>query len=95
MSSPRIWGELLIHGRSLVHHRAWVLLGMRHASDPDHVIVVSTIVSRQHDFVRSALIGAFWGVGHTLTILVVGAVIILFNLVIPPRIGLGIELSVG
>lgn len=70
-------------------------LGMRHATDPDHVIAVSTIVSRQRNIGRSALIGAFWGVGHTLTILLVGAAIILFNLVIPPRIGLGMELSVG
>src|SRR5262250_3247034 len=70
-------------------------LGMRHATEPDHVIAVSTIVSRQRSVKRSALIGVFWGVGHTLTILLVGAAIILFNLVIPPRIGLSMELSVG
>lgn len=70
-------------------------LGMRHATDPDHVIAVSTIVSRQRSAARSALIGAFWGVGHTLTILLVGAAIILFNLVIPPRVGLSMELCVG
>ena len=70
-------------------------LGMRHATDADHVIAVSTIVTRQRDVGRSALIGAAWGVGHTLTILLVGAAIILFNLVIPPRIGLSMELSVG
>ena len=70
-------------------------LGMRHATDPDHVIAVSTIVSRQRNILRSAMIGAFWGVGHTLTIFLVGAAIILFNLVIPPRIGLTMELSVG
>src|SRR5215470_3513111 len=70
-------------------------LGMRHATDPDHVIAVTTIVSRQRSVARSALIGAFWGLGHTLTILLVGAAIILFNLVIPPRIGLSMELSVG
>ena len=60
-------------------------LGMRHATDPDHVIAVTTIVSNQRTGMRAALIGAFWGVGHTLTILVVGAGIILFNLVIPVR----------
>jgi high-affinity nickel-transport protein len=70
-------------------------LGMRHATDPDHVIAVTTIVSNQRNRVRSALIGAFWGVGHTLTIFVVGAGIILFNLVIPVRVGLGMELSVA
>lgn len=70
-------------------------LGMRHAVDPDHVIAVSTIVSRQPSLARSAGIGMFWGIGHTLTIFLVGAAIILFNLVIPPRIGLSMELSVG
>jgi high-affinity nickel permease len=70
-------------------------LGMRHATDPDHVIAVTTIVTRQRNLGRAALIGAFWGVGHTLTIFVVGTAIILFNLVIPTRIGLSMELSVG
>jgi high-affinity nickel-transport protein len=70
-------------------------LGMRHATDPDHVIAVTTIVSRQRSIARSAWIGVFWGLGHTLTILLVGAGIILFNLVIPPRVGLSMELAVG
>jgi len=70
-------------------------LGMRHATDPDHVIAVTTIVSRQRSIRRSALIGAFWGLGHTLTILLVGAAIIVFKLVIPPRLGLSMELSVA
>jgi high-affinity nickel permease len=70
-------------------------LGMRHATDPDHVIAVTTIVSNQRNRARAALIGAFWGVGHTVTIFVVGAGIILFNLVIPVRVGLSMELSVA
>ena len=70
-------------------------LGMRHATDPDHVIAVTTIVSNQRSTLRSALIGAFWGLGHTVTIFVVGAGIILFNLVIPVRVGLSMELSVA
>jgi len=70
-------------------------LGMRHATDPDHVIAVSTIVTRERSLSKAALIGALWGVGHTLTILVVGAAIILFNLVIPTRVGLSMELAVG
>jgi len=70
-------------------------LGMRHATDPDHVIAVTTIVSRQRNVKHAALVGALWGLGHTLTILLVGSAIILFGLVIPPRIGLTMELSVG
>ena len=70
-------------------------LGMRHATDPDHVIAVTTIVSREPSTAGAARIGALWGVGHTLTILVVGAGIILLGWVIPPRLGLSLELSVG
>ena len=71
------------------------VLGMRHATDPDHVIAVSTIVSRQRNIRQAGVIGALWGIGHTITIFCVGAAIILFNVVIPPRIGLAMELAVG
>ena len=71
------------------------LLGMRHATDPDHVIAVTTIVTREHDVKRSAWIGVAWGIGHTLTILAVGGVIILFRLSLPSRIGLGMEMAVA
>ena len=70
-------------------------LGMRHATDPDHVIAVSTIVSRQRSVRQASLIGMLWGIGHTITIVLVGAAIILFSLVIPARLGLAMELSVG
>lgn len=70
-------------------------LGMRHATDPDHVIAVTTIVTRQRSIGRAALIGIFWGLGHTITIFAVGTAIIVFNLVIPARVGLSMELSVG
>jgi high-affinity nickel-transport protein len=71
------------------------LLGVRHATDPDHVIAVTTIVSRQKDIRHAGLIGALWGVGHTITIFLVGTAIILFNMAIPPRVGLTMELAVG
>lgn len=70
-------------------------LGMRHATDPDHVVAVTTIVARQRSVKGSAVIGAVWGVGHTLTILVVGGGIILFNWVVSPAAGLAMELAVG
>jgi high-affinity nickel permease len=70
-------------------------LGMRHATDPDHVIAVTTIVSRQRNLRHAAMVGMLWGLGHTITILVVGSSMILFNFVISPRVGLTMELSVG
>src|SRR5207237_6041263 len=70
-------------------------LGMRHATDPDHVIAVSTIVSREHSIKRSALIGIAWGIGHTVTILIVGSAMILFRITLPNRTGLAMELAVA
>jgi len=70
-------------------------LGMRHATDPDHVVAVSTIVARHRSMRHAAVIGGIWGVGHTVTILLVGSGIILFGWVIPTRIGLSMEFSVG
>ncbi|HKS97309.1 MAG TPA: high-affinity nickel-transport family protein [Terriglobia bacterium] len=70
-------------------------LGVRHATDADHVIAVSTIVSRERSVRYASLIGALWGLGHTITIVLVGAAIILFSVVIPARLGLSMELSVG
>ncbi|HWA13536.1 MAG TPA: sulfite exporter TauE/SafE family protein [Burkholderiales bacterium] len=70
-------------------------LGMRHATDADHVIAISTIVSRQRSLKSAAWIGAIWGMGHTLTVMAVGGAILLFSIVIPPRLGLALEFAVG
>src|SRR5215467_15526967 len=70
-------------------------LGMRHATDSDHVIAITTIVSRERDVRHAAIIGMFWGVGHSITLFVVGAAIVVFGLVIPQRLGLSLELCVA
>src|SRR5260370_9266737 len=68
---------------------------MRHATDPDHVIAVSSIVSRERSIAKAGLIGILWGCGHTLSIVAVGAAIILFGLAIPVRVGMAMEFSAG
>ena len=70
-------------------------LGMRHATDSDHVVAVTTIVSRQRSVSSAALTGMFWGIGHSVTLLVVGGAVILFGIVIPERLGLGLEFCVA
>lgn len=72
-----------------------LFLGMRHSTDADHVVAVSTIVSRQRSIRSSAAIGLLWGLGHTLTIFFVGSAIIIFGVVIPPRLGLSMEFCVA
>jgi high-affinity nickel-transport protein len=70
-------------------------LGMRHATDSDHVIAVTTIVSRARSARAALWVGALWGLGHSATILTVGGAIVLFGWVIPPRLGLSMEMSVA
>ncbi|HZV34740.1 MAG TPA: high-affinity nickel-transport family protein [Verrucomicrobiae bacterium] len=70
-------------------------LGMRHATDADHVVAVTTIVSRERSITHAAWIGAFWGIGHTLTLLLAGGAIIVFGLVVPERLGMSLEFSVA
>jgi high-affinity nickel-transport protein len=70
-------------------------LGMRHATDADHVVAVTTILTRQRDILAAAVTGLLWGLGHTLTVLAVGSAIILLNLAMPSWFGVSMELSVG
>jgi len=72
-----------------------LLLGMRHATDPDHVVAVTTILSRENRIGAAARIGLIWGLGHTLTVLLVGAAIIVFKIAIPTRLGLAMEFAVA
>ena len=74
------------------------LLGMRHATDPDHVVAVTTIVTQQRSLARAARTGMLWGIGHTTTILLAGGAIVALKLQlsqIPPRLGLSLELAVA
>jgi hypothetical protein len=71
------------------------LLGMRHATDADHVVAVTTIVTGQRSLARAATIGALWGLGHTVTLLAVGGAMIVLGLVMPPWLGLTLELLVA
>ncbi|MSP38664.1 MAG: urease accessory protein UreH [Deltaproteobacteria bacterium] len=72
-----------------------LVLGIQHALDPDHLIAVSTIVSEQKNFKWASLIGAFWGLGHTTTLFLVGLVVIGLRVTIPPRLGSSLELLVA
>ncbi len=70
-------------------------LGMRHATDADHVMAVTNIVTQQRNIRSAAWVGIFWGIGHSLTVLVVGGAIAVFGFVVTKRLGLSLELSVA
>lgn len=71
------------------------VLGLQHATDADHLVAVGTIVSRERDFSAGALVGAFWGLGHMLTLGVAGAIVIGFGLRVPATIETGLEVLVA
>jgi high-affinity nickel-transport protein len=71
------------------------MLGMRHATDSDHIIAVTAIASRERSVPKAAWLGAVWGFGHTLTLLVVGGAIIAFKIAFTPRVGLSMEFTVA
>jgi high-affinity nickel-transport protein len=70
-------------------------LGMRHATDADHVVAVTTFVSRERSVRTAASVGAIWGLGHSLTVAIVGGAITFFGLVISPRLGMSLEFCVA
>lgn len=72
-----------------------LILGMRHATDADHVIAVTAIVSGERRIGAAARIGIAWGLGHSVTVFLVGGAIILFKLTIPPRLSMAMEFAVA
>ncbi len=68
---------------------------MRHATDADHVIAVTAIVSGERRIGAAARIGIAWGLGHSVTVFLVGGAIILFKLTIPARLGMAMEFAVA
>ncbi|KAA9029144.1 HoxN/HupN/NixA family nickel/cobalt transporter [Niallia endozanthoxylica] len=71
------------------------ILGIKHAIEPDHVIAVSTIASKSKKLWHSSLAGVFWGIGHTLTLFIVGIIVILMKGEIPEKWAMSLEFLVG
>src|SRR5438105_3571888 len=71
------------------------VLGLKHALDPDHMVAVSTIVSESNSVKRSSLVGTFWGLGHTLSLLCAGVVVIALKIQISDRVAFWMEFAVA
>jgi hypothetical protein len=71
------------------------LLGLRHALDADHVVAVSTLVSRHRSLARSCLVGTWWGVGHTAALLLAAVALLAFKVTISPAVEHALEQAVG
>ena len=55
------------------------LLGLEHALDADHIVAVSTMVSKHKNLKKASLIGTFWGLGHTTTLFILGILMLTFK----------------
>jgi ABC-type nickel/cobalt efflux system permease component RcnA len=71
------------------------LLGLKHATEADHLVTVTTIVSEQRSVRRSMMVGVLWGVGHTAALFVAGLLIIILHVSIPERMAAMLELAVA
>lgn len=71
------------------------LVGMRHATDADHVAAVATLATRSGSVPETLRFGVAWGVGHTLTLFAVGTLVLLLGTAIPERMAQALELAVG
>lgn len=71
------------------------VLGVQHATDPDHLVAVATIVTRQRRFLEGARVGMLWGIGHCATLTAAGTLIIGLGVTIGPVIRTGLELLVA
>ncbi len=72
-----------------------LVLGLKHALDADHVAAVATIVSERRNLLSSSLVGALWGVGHTLSLLIAGVAVIVLHVQIGARLALALEFGVA
>jgi ABC-type nickel/cobalt efflux system permease component RcnA len=72
-----------------------LVFGLKHAMEVDHVVAVSAIVSEHRNVWRSALVGGLWGVGHTVSLFIVGMLVLIFRVAIPLPVANWLELAVA
>jgi ABC-type nickel/cobalt efflux system permease component RcnA len=71
------------------------IFGLKHATEVDHIVAVSTIVSEHKNVWRSALVGGLWGVGHTASLVIIGVVVLALRVTIPESVSNWLELGVA
>ena len=85
----------ILSGQALAVLGLGLFLGLKHATDADHVVAVTTFVSQESNILRSCWIGAFWGVGHTLSLAIAGVLVIGLKVNVPEWLAERLELAVA
>src|SRR5688572_29592498 len=71
------------------------LLGLKHATEADHLAAVSTIAAERKSLWSSALVGGLWGLGHTISLVAAGVLVLILNVEISERTETALEFGVG
>ena len=100
MSAIDGWLEGLLHGEVGVGVILLVslLLGLRHASDPDHLAAVTTLIASEeerHQVRKAGIMGFLWGLGHGTTLVLIGLPLVLLNQYLPEIVGKIAEVAIG
>jgi ABC-type nickel/cobalt efflux system permease component RcnA len=72
-----------------------LMFGLKHATEVDHVVAVSTIVSEHRNILRAALVGGLWGAGHAAALIIVGVLVLVFRVAIPLPVANWLEFGVA
>jgi len=72
-----------------------LIFGLKHATEVDHVVAITTIVSRHKNVFRSAIVGALWGAGHTASLLIIGVIVLSLRVAIPESVSGWLEFGVA
>ncbi|MBV9209955.1 MAG: urease accessory protein UreH, partial [Acidobacteria bacterium] len=72
-----------------------LVFGLKHATEADHIVAVSAIVSQERSLLRSAIVGALWGVGHTASLILVGIIVLALRVAVPERVASWLEFGVA
>jgi len=72
-----------------------LVFGLKHATEVDHIVAVSAIVSEHRRLARAAIVGALWGAGHTASLVVVGTIVLALKIAIPERLASWLEFIVA
>ena len=100
MSTIDGWLEGLLHGEVGlgVILLVSVFLGLRHASDPDHLAAVTTLITSEeerHQVRKAGIMGFLWGLGHGTTLVLIGLPLVLLNQYLPEVVGKIAEVAIG
>jgi len=72
-----------------------LLLGMKHATEADHLAAMATLVTHDKSLARTIKVGVAWGIGHTLTLMLFGGIVLVLGKAISPRMEQALELAIG